>query len=627
MLKKIKLISFFMLLSLVTFAQKNKDNVLLKIDKKPVYESEFIRLFGKNKNLKIAGETPSVYDDIQLFIDYKLKLIEAKELQMDTATSYIKEVARYRNQLVLPYLNDDSLIDSLVKEAYQRSLKEVKARHILIKVAADSKDTVAAYQKISKLRAQVLAGENFTELAKKNSDDPSAKVNGGDLGFFSVFKMVYPFENAAFHTAKGEVSEVFRSQFGYHILQVDDIRDSMGEVEVAHIMIRDTTSVGTSTIDKVYREILSGGDFEALAKKYSDDRRSATNGGKMSKFTIGAVPVPFGEVSFSLSESNEYSTPFKTAYGWHIVRFIKHYPVGSFEDSKEKLLDKTKRDSRSKTLSNPVVLRLKNEYTIEVNEEAKKAFENPKFNPTDSLNSWLVKIENDTLTQIDFSKYTKNRRDKQRIAIFDAFLDSEILEYYKEHLEETDEDFKNLFEEYRNGLLLFDLMKVKIWDAAQNDSIGIKNFYDTHINDYKKPETYTSIIVSTKDKNEATSLFTYMNKEASIDSIQAKLESNKNVLVKSGDFEKDNSIFPKGVKLEENTTSSYEEDGYSVIVKITSKEASFIQEFEDVKGKVISDFQNEIQENWMQDLRAKHKVKIYKRRVKKAASKMEIYSE
>lgn len=627
MLKKIKLISFFMLLSLVTFAQKNKDNVLLKIDKKPVYESEFIRLFGKNKNLKIEGETPSVKDDIQLFIDYKLKLIEAKNLQMDTVTSYIKEVARYRNQLVLPYLNDDSLIDSLVREAYQRSLKEVKARHILIKVAGDSKDTVAAYQKISELRARVLAGEDFTALAKKNSEDPSAKVNGGDLGFFSVFKMVYPFENAAFNTAKGEVSEVFRSQFGYHILQVDDIRDSMGEVEVAHIMIRDTTSVGTSTIDKVYREILSGGDFEALAKKYSDDKRSAVNGGKMSKFTIGAVPVPFGDVSFSLSEENEYSTPFKTAYGWHIVRFINQYPVGSFEDSKEKLLEKTKRDSRSKTLSNPVVLRLKKEYTIEVNEDAKKDFENPKFNPTDSLNNWLVKIENDTLTQIDFSKYTKNRRDKQPIAIFDAFLDSEILEYYKEHLEETDEDFKNLFEEYRNGLLLFDLMKVKIWDAAQNDSIGIKNFYDTHINDYKKPETYKSIVVSTKDKNEAATLFSYIDKESSIDSIQTKLKSNKNVLVKSGDFEKDNSIFPKGVTLAPNTTTSYEEDGYFIIVKITSKEVSFIQEFEDVKGKVISDFQNEIQENWMQELRAKHKVKIYKRRVKKAASKMGIYSE
>jgi peptidyl-prolyl cis-trans isomerase SurA len=616
-----------MLLSLATFAQKNKDNVILKIDKKPVYESEFLRLFGKNKNLKINGETPSVDDDIQLFIDYKLKLIEAKELQMDTVPSYVEEVSKYRGQLVLPYLNDNSLIDSIVREAYQRSLKEIKARHILIKVTAGSKDTIAAYEKISKIRNQILAGESFTELAKINSEDPSAKKNGGDLGFFSVFKMVYAFENAAYTTPVGDVSEVFRSQFGYHILQVDAIRDYMGEIEVAHIMIRDTTKTGASTIDKVYREIVGGGDFEVLAKKYSDDKRSATKGGKLSKFTIGAVPVPFGEISFSLNEVKEYSTPFRTDYGWHIVRYIKHYPVGSFEDTEKQLMEKTKRDVRSKTLSNPVVLRLKKEYTIEINEASKKDFESLNFKMVDSLDIWLVKIENDTLTQKDFSAFISQTKDKKSLEIFDTFLDEEILSYYKEHLEETDEDFKNLFKEYKNGLLLFDLMKLKIWDAAQNDSIGIQNFYATHKDRYIKPETFKTVVVSTKDKEEAASLYEYIKESASIDSIQDKLASKEHVLVKSGNFEKDNSIFPKEVRLEINTTNTYEEEGYFITVKILTNEAAVLQEFEDVKGKVISDFQNEIQDNWMEELRAKHTIKIYKRRVKKVASKMGIYSE
>jgi len=627
MLKKIKFITFFMLLSIAAFAQEKKDNVLLKIDKEPVYSSEFSRLFGKNKNLKIDGEASSINDDIQLFIDYKLKLIEGKELQMDTIPSYVKEVSKYRNQLVLPYLNDNSLIDSIVREAYQRSLTEIKARHILIKVAKDSKDTVAAYGKIVKLRNQILDGVSFEDLAKANSEDPSAKKNGGDLGYFSVFKMVYPFENAAYNTPVGDVSEIFRSQFGYHILQVDDMRVSMGEMEVAHIMIRDTTKTGASTIDKVYREIVGGGDFEALAKKYSDDKRSATKGGKLSKFTIGAVPVPFGEISFALTEIKEYSVPFRTAYGWHIVRYIKKYPVGSFEDTEKKLLEKTKRDSRSKTLSNPVVLRLKKEYTIETNELSKNAFKDKSFKPTDSLNNWLVKIQKDTLSQMDFYKYASKNKKKEPLENFDAFLDEEILEYYKEHLEETDEDFKNLFQEYKNGLLLFDLMKVKIWDAAQNDTIGIQEYYTAHSDKYIQPETFHAIVVSTKDKEEAASLFSYIEQSTSIDSIQEKLASKEHVLAKSGDLEKDNSIFPKGVLLAINSTTSYEEDGYFITVKILTKQDAVLQEFEDVKGKVISDFQNDIQENWMEQLRAKHTIKIYKRRVKKVASKMEIYSE
>lgn len=621
---------FFLVFVLGTsmFAQKKGDKVLLKIDGKPVYQSEFKRLFGKNKNLKIDGQEPSLEEDLQLFVDYKLKLIAAKDLQLDTLPEYQKEVTRYRNQLALPYLNDDSLIDSLVEEAYQRSLKEIRASHILIKLGEHDTDTVKAYEKIKDLRTQIVNGADFASMAQKHSEDPSAKKNKGDLGYFSVFRMVYSFENAAYNTAEGEVSEIFRSQFGYHILKVDDVRASEGEVEVAHIMIRDTTATGKQTIDKVLNDVKDGGDFSELAKKYSDDRRSAGNGGKLAKFGRGALPPPFGEVSFSLSKENEYSEPFKTAYGWHIVRFIEKYPVGSFEDSKEELLRKAKRDGRAKTLANPVVVRLKNEYAITVNEEAKLAYKDVQMGVVnDSLNQWLVTIENDTLTQQDFTAYIKNRRDRKPLDVFDAFVDEEILNYYKAHLEETDEEFKYLFQEYKNGLLLFDLMKLKIWDAAQNDSIGLQKYYDEHITDYIKPETFKSIVVSTKNETEAGELQAYLAKTASLDTIQEALVTKEDVLFKTGDFKADDSIFPENVELTPETTNSYKEDDYHVIVKIVSKEPSLQREFKDVKGKVISDYQNQIQEDWLEALRGQHKIKFYKRTVKKLKKEMEIYSE
>lgn len=627
MIKDIKTIAFFLLLSSILVAQKSKDKVLLKIDNTKVYTSEFIRLFGKNKSLKIQGETLKINDDIRLFVDYKLKLIEARDLQMDTIPLHIEEVARYRNQLVLPYLNDDSLIDSLVKEVYDRSLIEIRASHILVLVDKNATDTIAAYKKIIAIRNSILEGADFDKVAAEKSEDPSAKKNAGDLGFFSVFRMVFPFENAAYKTPIGDVSEVFRTQFGYHFLKVTDSRKSLGKMEIAHIMIKDTTSTGASTIHKVYKELIDNGNFEELARKYSDDKRSSSKGGKLNRFSIGDLPVPFGEISFALTEQDIYSKPFKTVYGWHIVKYINHYPIGSFEEVKKDLLQKTKKDGRSKTLSNPVVLRLKKEYTISVNEEAKKEFENPKFSVKDSLDTWLIVIEKDTLTQKDFSNYISIRRDRTALQNFDPYLDKEVLEYYKVHLEETDEDFKNLFQEYKNGLLLFDLMKEKIWDAAQNDSIGLQKFYELHKDEYVKPETFKVVVVSSKNMKDEIQLKEFISKSDSIAVVEVKVESLENVLLKSGDFEKNNSIFPENVDLTTGITSVYQENGYSIIVKVFSKQDAIQQEFKEIKGKVISDYQNDIQETWLSELRAKHKIKVYKRRVKKLASEMEMYSE
>ena len=626
--QKLNVFCFLLFFAGTILAQEKGDKVLFKLDGKPVYKSEFKRLFGKNANVKVADQNPSIEEDIRLFVDYKLKLEEAKSLQLDTVPSYLKEVSKYRDQLVLPYLNDDSLIDSLVAEAYQRSLKEVKARHILVKVSQGSMDTIKAYTKIDSLRNQIVNGADFSVLAKKYSEDPSAKTNSGDLGYFSAFRMVYSFENAAFTTPKGAVSKIFRSRFGYHILQVDDIRDSMGEIEVAHIMIRDTTASGKNTIDKVYSEIINGGVFGELSKKYSDDRRTASNGGKLSKFTMGALPPPFGEISFSLSKENEYSKPFRTPYGWHVVRFIKHHPVASFEESKKSLLSKTKKDSRSKTLTNPVVAKLKKEYTITTNGAAKEKLEGYKKSASlDSINTWLLVIEKDTLTQSDFSNFVSNKRKKKAISLFDDFVDSSILDYYKENLEESNIEFKNLFEEYRNGLLLFDLMQLKIWDAAQNDSIGLQNFYLENTSKYIKLATYNSIIVSTKDKDIADSIFTLIKETVSFEEIQKVLDTKESVLYKIGDFEKDATAYPAGVELIENTTKIYNDNGYHVIVKIAASNPEKSQEFDAVKGKVVSDYQNFIQENWMESLRSKHKVKVYKRTVRKLKSEMKLYSE
>ena len=598
----------------------------MEIDGKPVYQSEFIRLFTKNNSLKVAGQKPSITSDLELFVDYKLKVLEAKKLKLDTLPSYLKEVDKYRTQLMEPYLTDNSYIDSLVQQAYDRSLKEIKASHILIKSSNKSKDTLQAFTKISQLRKALLAGADFSKLAQQQSEDPSAKKNRGDLGYFSVFRMVHPFEDAAYQTPLGEISKIFRTRFGYHIMKVEDIRDSMGEIEVAHIMINDTTSNGKSTIDKVYRQIQNGEAFEELSKKFSDDRRSANRGGRLQRFTMGALPPPFGEISFSLSEEKKYSQPFRTAFGWHVVKFIKHYPIKSFEEVEKELFDKVKKDSRSKSLANPVAERLKKEYNLQTNLQAKEALKVPEqFGLSKTSNTWLLVVEKDTLTQNDLRIFAKSKNATSPMSVYEAFVDDQVLNYYKRNLETTNEEYRNLFQEYKNGLLLFDLMDLKVWDAAQKDSLGLESFYASNIENYKTKAIANALVLTTKNSKEVAGLQTLLENSSNVDSLKTLLEGYKDVLVKAGDLEKESTIFPQKTDFSNDNPQVYHEKDNYVLVKILGQKEAMIQPIGEIKGKVISDYQNQIQEDWLRSLRAEHSLKINKRRLRKIKKQLSFY--
>jgi peptidyl-prolyl cis-trans isomerase SurA len=612
MIKKTILCCMICFLNVAVYSQNSKNKVLLEIDDTPVYLSEFVDLFRKNKELTSAVyDKESVAKDVELFIDYKLKLLEAKELKMHTTAAYKNELAKYREQLALPYLTDDKYIDSLTLQAFERSKKEVRASHILIRVGEKSQDTLKAYQKIFDIRKEILDGADFTMFAKKYSEDPSAQSNGGDLNYFTVFRMVAPFENAAFETKTGEVSEIFRTRFGYHILKVVDVRASKGEIEVAHIMNLDSSEKGKNALEKVYDEIHKGADFGTLAKKYSDDKRSSVNGGKLPKFSMGAMPPPFDEVSFSLSEEKLYSRPFQTQYGCHIVKFIQRFPIGDFTSSKETLKRKVQSDARSRNLANPVTERLKKEYKIAVNNEVIKSIASKK---RDSLDPWILKVQDEVFNESDFTAFAAKKVNQKPLDIFRDFVDGKILTHYKAHLEDSNKEFRDIFEEYKNGLLLFDLMQEKIWDVAQKDTLGLQRFYNLNFEKYKTQDSVKAIVVSAKDPKILKEVKSYLSKKNTIDSIRNYLEKTEGVLVKIGDFEKTAAIFPKKTTFVPNTMETYKEKQYTTLVKVLKIEKGVVPLFIDVKGKVSNDYQEHVKNKWLKSLREKHKIKVYKHR-------------
>tara|TARA_R110002049_G_scaffold24588_15_gene87015 strand:- start:3163 stop:4797 length:1635 start_codon:yes stop_codon:yes gene_type:complete len=480
------------------FSQDEK--TLVTINKEKTTVADFKRIYEKNLDAIDSEEAKDVTNNLELYINYKLKVKEAYKLKLDTLPSYKREIESYKNQLSAPYLQDTTFIADLVKEIYYRTKNEVKAKHILIRTAKDAtpKDTLLSYNRILEIRNRIVKGEDFEKVAEETSEDKSAqddlktgrKGNKGNLGYFNAFRMVSSFEDAAYATKVGEVSMPFRSSFGYHILKVDNIRPYKGELEAAHILVMDSTEVGKAKIDEAYAKLQQNIAFEILVNEYSEDTGSKGRGGKLNKFGTGRMVKPFEDAAYSLKNEGDFSKPFKTRFGWHIVKLLKKHPVKPFAELKNSIRAKIKKSSRMQMSETAVINKLKATYTIVENEEAKKVLEtkNIRSIPKDSLQNTIISINNKNILQEEFVKYIRNRRHLPVYVLFNMFKNQEILTYYKENLVNTEPEYAYTLKEYEDGLLLFELMQQKIWNKSSKDTLGLKSYFTNNKEKYNSKE-------------------------------------------------------------------------------------------------------------------------------------------
>ncbi|MBO6632646.1 MAG: peptidylprolyl isomerase, partial [Psychroserpens sp.] len=357
-------------LSISIQAQVKDDDVLFTVDGEPVMATEFIRVYSKNLDLVQDESQKDVEAYLELFINYQLKVKEARRLELDKDPQYIREFNNYKSQLAKNYMSDSKVTDELVREAYNRTITDVNASHILIRMDENQTDTIPTYNQILKLRDRVIK-EGYKAVQKDVHNGQT--VFAEDLGYFGAFKMVYPFESAAFNTAVGEVSMPFRTRFGYHIVTINDKREALGEVTVAHIMIanqqKDSTVNPEARAKQIYSKIQQGEKFESLAKQFSDDKSSSKKGGVLAPFTGGQLSSQeFESVAFSLENPGDISEPFKTDFGWHIVKLIRKKGIQPFETVKAELQNRVKRDSRSNLISSALAKKLATQYKISNNE-------------------------------------------------------------------------------------------------------------------------------------------------------------------------------------------------------------------------------------------------------------------
>ena len=488
----------FLSLSIFAFSQVDNSKILFTVNDQPVFAEEFIRVYNKNIELIQDDSQKDVDNYLQLYINYKLKLSEAYLRKLDEKETYINELSKYAKQLQSSFLTDKETEEKLLLEAYDRTKKEVNVSHILIRLEKDDNDTIQVYNKIQKLRTPLL-NANIDSIIKKHHNGKDIIVE--NLGYFSAFKMIYKFENIAYNTDIGDVSMPFRTRFGYHILKVNDKRESLGEVNVGHIMAYKNKPGAKEKIYSLYDSINKGSNFESLAKKYSEDKNTSFKGGRLKAFSSGQLnSIEFENMAFSLDKQNAISAPVETRLGWHIIKLYSKTKLKSIDDMKSILKNKIKRSSRSSIIADSFYKMLLDKYMVSYDNKYLEYFKS-LINEDYFNDSWkipenldeekiLVQIRDKKYTFDDFATYIEDNQGSKNLKknivkeLYRDFLNKNLLFVYKSNLENDNKDYGYILKEYKEGLLLFDLMQDKVWGVAGNDSIKIKEFYQKNKSKY-----------------------------------------------------------------------------------------------------------------------------------------------
>ncbi len=645
---------FFFITS--TFAQKENDPTLLKIAGENVTKSEFLRIYQKNNQKDQPVDKKALQEYLELFINFKLKVKESEELKLDTGMAFKAELGGYRTQLTQPYLVDKDVTDDLIREAYDRMLLDVRASHILIKVDknAGPEDTLKAYRRVMNIRKMIINGANFEAVAADSSEDlsakdtpaskdrPSIKGNGGDLGYFSVFDMIYPFETGAYTTKVGDVSMPIRTDFGYHLIKVTDRKKAMGKVQVAHILISvpQNASISDSIsaklkADSVYFKLKQGEKFDDLVKQYTDDKGSASKGGLLPEFGVNRMIPTFIVAISKLEKTGDFTQPVLSRYGWHIIKLVEKKDIKPFEDLVTDIKQKVTKDERSNKSKESFIRKTKKEYNYTENIIALREFYKVV---TDSIftKSWstleaknltgdLFSIGDQKYTQTDFANWLGAKQEKTNPENIEVYVNSrykEMVDYYvykyaDNNLESKYPDFKALMKEYRDGILLFDLTDRNVWSKAIKDTVGLKEYYTTNKNNYMWSDRVDATIfrfkdgkVDTKDARKLVEKF--VDKKYTLDDkkfiklIQKATKDSTAIVTSNDKFSKGDNKYVDQIKWQEGIADNITDGKDLIIIVINKKLAPEVKTLSEAKGIITADYQNYLEKVWIKSLRNKY---------------------
>jgi peptidyl-prolyl cis-trans isomerase SurA len=691
-------------LSNLSFSQK--EDHLFTIEDEAFSTEEFLYAFNKNRQATSGSFTEQELDDyFKLYVNFRLKVKEAKKLGYDKKPAFVEEMAGYKKQLAKPYLTENLINEELVREAYSRTLEEVEASHILIEIPANAspEDTLKAYNLLLDIKKRVGNGESFATLAKQYSQDPSAAQNSGYLGYFGAFQMVYPFENAAFKTAVGKVSDPFKTSFGYHIVYVNARRKALGSIKLAHIFFKmnaDSTLAHTRAAE-VKAKLDRGEDWDSLVAQYSDETSNKNKGGELPWLTFRQLPTSFYTAASGLDKPGDISNPLKAQNGWHIIKLVEKKPVPPLEEVRAMIESRISGDDRSSSRNDQTVDSLISRLNVKIFVEPKRAAfslidgriteGNWSYDAGGSeLKKVLLSAADAQLTTEDFFRHveinqkkgSKLTAEKYADELWNSFLLEKLEGIELQQLYATNSAYRFLYNEYFDGTLLFEVMNEKVWQLANTDTLGLNSFFLAHRDDYTWNERAEVLSIEGENKvlkslmgSSIDTLFLLRKYAAgtsseweaaktglaevfnSIDTLGLSIYANekyiqkiktafhdevsrvgfikdetnssqielltqsKSVLekyfngldtlslkVSSTLLEKDNNLVPKDYW---KAGIHFVNDGaFSKILYIRNIRQPGRKKLGEVKGKVVSDYQEFLETTWLNELKAKYSVKV-----------------
>lgn len=627
----------------IALAFAAKDPVIMTVNGVDVPKSEFEYLYNKNSQQQVNPQTLDEY--VEMFKLYKMKVADARAEGIDTMASFRREADQYRHELAAPYLADSLFLNSLVKEAYDRSKEEVEAYHIMLFKPRDPSMVDAARNRVDSIRQLLLNGADFADLATRFSQDRGSSAKGGRMGWMVANSYPYAFEVAAYNLPEGQISDVIDSGVGFHVLKGGKRRPARGKVKAAHIL---KLTQGKSDADKkkakaeidsLYQLVIANpATFNHIASTNSEDPGSARQGGVLPAFGTGEMVAEFDSVAFALAD-NEISEPFATSYGYHIIKKIGSEPIASMESIKPRLLARitSPQDPRFLMVRENQTKKLAKKHKGSLNEKNLQALRNDvktlgldsalyaKWNvaPQADMQVFAVNgkstkladvVENLSRIQLPASAYAVKEFDN----VVDMLYNRELVNAEEDALLTEQPDYANLLREYVDGSLLYEVSVRKVWDKAAKDTEGLKAYFEANRDNYKwsEPRAKGFLVQALNDSVgnlvreraaalPADSLISTIRKEfkgkAAIDRVLVSKGTNAMV---------DNIMFGGPESAPTNSK-------YTVYFMINPRLVNEPEEVADVKGMVTSDYQNEFQQAWENELRKKYPVTVNEKVLRK----------
>ncbi len=606
------------------------------------FESRYARSVG-GRQQAIDDSLAEYQDFLNRYTDFRMKVLYAEELGFGKDSTLLDEIDTYRKQLARPYLLEREIMEPILRQLYDRRQQIVDASHILIRVAEDAPpaDTAKAYTVLMAIRDSVINGVDFGDLAYRHSEDPSARGAGpgsrGRLGYFSGGQMVESFENVGYSTPVGEVSPAFRTQFGYHILQVHDRRERVPDRFASHIAVRDlasTTEQATprERIEALRARLLAGEDFRELAKEKSEDTQSGARGGQLGRvaFTTPQLPPSFKDALFALEKEGSFSDIIETPYGLHIVRLDQIEVPQSFEESYEELKMTASRLPRVRAAEDRMAMDIRQKQGVFVDSasilttlggrpfSARDILDTPE----EDMKRLVIGVGEQrfsfgdivTFAETSNQPYVADTLARVHQTI-DMFLNNAALDYEASLLESTNEDFKNIMDEFRDGLLLFKLMEDSIWTAAARDTAALMAYHSARVDSFSFPDRTRVVSIRARSDSSLRAITAHLSHGVPVSSIvDLAVMDTINVVEVDTTYlaGPNNSMYDRalGIPVGQATDPILNSGTFIAFINAGTEPAR-LKTFHEARAEVLSAYQAVQEEKLLTRLRKKYATRLY----------------